>query len=151
MSSSVVVQTVQGWGGWPDDVRDRLRGWNTEGLLSFRRGPSFICAECGRDILSHPYGNCVVRPRRKAHGVTMCEDCLVELSRAYVKPPDRLAPRSIEYRLRKRISLLERALQRKREQTRIDADYIDRLQELVDPAALAELHAELRGKHRRPA
>lgn len=148
-----VVQTVSSWSGWPDDVRERLRRWNREFLLSFRRGGDFICDGCCREIQAHPNGNAVVRPWRKAHGVLRCEDCMIALARAYETPPSALAHRArdLSERLRDRIETMEKRLGRLRQQLAIDQIYIEALEDLIPRAALEVLRDELRGRYRNSA
>lgn len=151
--SALVEQRVSGWQGWPDDVRDRLRAWNKAFLLSFHRGPNFLCSGCARPIKAHPNGDAVVRPWRKAHGVTRCEDCLIALARAYEVPPESLAPRAhkLTDRLRARIDALEKRAARLRVQLELDQIYMDRLEEEIPADRLAAVRDELRGRYRRPA
>lgn len=152
--SALVEQHVSDWQGWPDDVRDRLRAWNAAFLLSFRQGPDFHCDGCGRQIKSHPNGNAVLRPRRKAHGVLRCEDCVITLATTCDLPPDERpvpASRRLEERLRAGIAALEKRAGRLREQRMVDQLYIDRLEQEIPPIRLAALHDELRGRNRRTA
>lgn len=156
----LIEQTVSDWGDWPDDVRDRLRSWNADFLLSFRRTGDFLCFGCHRAISSHPQGNAVVRPKPKAKGSLFCETCLVALARTYDTPPPN-TERDVSYRgaivraegreqalraLRERDQAVAKRLRR---QLAIDQIFIDELEKLVDPEKLVALRDRLRGVHRR--
>lgn len=149
-----VEQRIMDWAGWPDDVRPLLIEWNADFLLSFRRGPDFFCLGCNRGIAAHPNGNAVVRPRRKAHGVLCCEDCLITLARENALPPAWLEPLKpgvrVERHLRDRIDALEKRVGRLRMQLELDQAYMDRLEAEIPADRLAAIRDELRGRNRRP-
>jgi len=152
----IVRQRVNDWGDWPDDVRERLRDWNERYLLSFTHGPDFRCqGGCARTIASHPRGNPVVRPSKKKHGAPVCEECLIAFARKFETPPALGRYAAIVKLSRKlarqetMINGLNRHNAKLKQQLRIDAIYIDELERLIPPGALAELKASLRGKHRK--
>lgn len=149
--SDYVVQVIADWDGWPEDVRDRLRSWNSRYLLSFRRYGDFTCGGCGRLIWGHPAGNGVVRARPKAKGVLRCEECLISLARKYEQPPLTLsvhpgilqererADRAVEYQRR-----LDAKIERLKRQARRDQAYIDVLESVILPEALAGIRHRFR-------
>jgi predicted RNA-binding Zn-ribbon protein involved in translation (DUF1610 family) len=68
---------VRSWGGWPEDVVERLRAWNRNGHLSFvYLSRIFTCPGCGDFIDSR--GSTAAR---FFEGL-LCDDCLVFEARA---------------------------------------------------------------------
>lgn len=155
--TELVEQQVEGWEDWPPDVEDRLREWNANYLLSFRQGPDFKCGGgCGRMIKSHHRGNPVVRPTKKAHGVTVCEDCLVAFARKFDTPPwldPHAAYQKLKHKFARQTQILEGTKQknaRLKQQVRIGEAYIDRLEAAMPDILVDQIKDELRGKMRRP-
>jgi hypothetical protein len=146
-----VVQRVGSWSDWPADVVDRLRDWNLRFLLSFDRFGDFRCVACGREIVGHPNGNARIRPTPKAHGVLVCEDCLIRIGREHETPPDLnparvalLQERHRHQRLAAHIERLEAHRARLRRQIARDQLYIDELEARVTPEALQAARAAMR-------
>lgn len=153
----MIEQRVRGWDDWPDDVRDRLRDWNRNYLLSFRQGPDFVCGGgCARMIKSHERGNPVVRATKKAHGTVVCEDCLIAFARKFTRPPwlgQQAAYQKLRAKFARQGLILEGTKRRSRSlkrQVEIGEAFIDRLEAEIDPDVLAQIKDELRGKFRRP-
>lgn len=151
----LVEQRVEGWDDWPEDVRQRLIDWNTDYLLSFRQGPDFKCGGgCGRMIKNHSRGNPVVRATHKAHGVVVCEDCLIAFARKFDKPPyldPYAAFQKLKAKFARQTQILEGTKKRNarlKQQVRIGEAYIDELEKMIPDSIVAEIKAELRGKNR---
>lgn len=77
---------IKDWGGWPDDVREIIRGWNKDKRLRFvgmdiigRNPPqdSFKCPGCSRFINSSPSTSA------KFDSTLICDDCLINLARRH--------------------------------------------------------------------
>lgn len=151
----LVEQHVEDWADWPLDVEERLRDWNAGYLLSFRQGPNFKCGGgCGRMIKNHHRGNPVVRPTKKAHGVTVCEDCLIAFARKFDKPPyldPYAAYQKLKAKYARQGSILEGTKKknaRLKEQVKIGEAYIDELEKMIPDSIVAEIKGRLRGKNR---
>ncbi len=146
----IVQQHIANWDGWPADVREKLRQWNRDYLLSFSHHGDFFCEGCAREIKGHPSGNAILRPWTKAHSTPRCEDCVVSIARVFAVPPETLAPRArdVVVRLLRRIRQLENRNGRLRIQLELDQIYMDRLEDEVAPDVLEAVRDELRGKHR---
>lgn len=155
--AEMIEQTVTGWDDWPEDVVERLRAWNAAYLLSFPQGPDYRCeGGCGRLIKAHERGNPVVRATKKAHGVPVCEDCLIAFARKYSTPPwlgAQAAYQTLKRKLIRQEAILEgtrNKVRRLKRQSEIAETYIDRLEKMIPDSIVAEIKDELRGKDRRP-
>ena len=74
---------IVNWAGWPDDVRDLLRGWNRGSKdrpmkLSFYRRGLFDCADCGARCEPASSGVAFL------NGRWLCDDCLISRARAFL-------------------------------------------------------------------
>lgn len=153
--TKLVEQHVESWDDWPFDVVERLRDWNEGYLLSFPQGDDYKCGGgCGRMIKSHRRGNPVVRPTKKAHGVPVCEDCLIAFARKFSKPPwldPYAAYQKLKAKFTRQTVILEGTKKknaRLKAQVKIGERYIDELEAHLDPAVVWEIKDELRGKDR---
>lgn len=94
---------INGWDGWPEDVRDLLRHWNKQRRLSFRGGSFdwgrigvqprysrgrldfsqavFRCFKCQAPCKTHPSGRAELDSR------PYCDACLIELAREWQAGP----------------------------------------------------------------
>lgn len=71
---------VRSWGGWPDDIRDEVRRWNSARGLSFvyLHQRVFECDDCHRYIDHDGSTVCSLK------GVLLCDDCLAARARAHL-------------------------------------------------------------------
>lgn len=83
------VSRIVSWKGWPDDVRERLRGWNRERALTFTRigfwGEQhvFQCSGCSEWHEPPVNGVAVLS------GNAYCDLCLIVLCRSGFVPAGR--------------------------------------------------------------